>query len=559
MTLHDAFLRANNASYEWLVKRIQSVGRRKTAEEVLLSVEKCARFAENFHPGRFADGAIENIAWQFGVELSVHGTKASNFRFPFLRKESRRRVLHVSLNLALGGHSRFIHHWIRDDHNSRHSVILIDQKRSLPERYTEVIRANGGNLVVLPANAPIHRKAQWLREFALSSADLVMLHVINPEIVSTLAFARHEGPPVAIIDHADHMFWLGSCVADTLINLRTVGSRHTASRRFLSPGAIIPIPLDDRKGEVSRSQARKSLGVPDDQVMLLSVGRAEKYRPSGCYDFVTTVGRILDREPKSHLYVVGESLEGITPYLGCAVHERLHFVGEIGYPFIYQMAADIYLESFPYGSQTALLEAGLSGLPVVPAYAPLCPLLVASDDSLTDILSNPGDEKEYIERVTDLIQYPERRKVLGDALRKRLLVDHVGDGWLSQLESVYRKIDGLAHQPRAIPVSQCATTTIDIGLSLRRPAFVSSSCGSACNNDDVLDLLHHRAFVAKEVGNYATARRLGLRAVTHNPRHFSSWRLFGVAIGGTPGRTIRNVLRRIAAKIIALIYKEQDV
>ena len=43
--------------------------------------------------------------------------------------------------------------------------------------------------------------------------------------------------------------------------------------------------------------------------MLLSVGREEKYRPYGCYDFVETANKILDLQPEAHLYIVGESEE----------------------------------------------------------------------------------------------------------------------------------------------------------------------------------------------------------------------------------------------------------
>ena len=43
--------------------------RRKQAEAVLSRVAMAAGLAAKFHPGRFADGAIENVAFEIGVRL----------------------------------------------------------------------------------------------------------------------------------------------------------------------------------------------------------------------------------------------------------------------------------------------------------------------------------------------------------------------------------------------------------------------------------------------------------------------------------------------------------
>lgn len=147
-------------------------------------------------------------------------------------------------------------------------------------------------------------------------ADLVVLHHCPFDVVPTVAFAGQECPPVAVLNHADHVFWLGSSVADIVINLRTAGSEHTASRtRFVARNTVIPIPLAEPAKHGSAQRCPTNVGNPKNQIMLLSIGRAEKYRPSGSYDFVTTAGKILDRQPDTHLYVVGESVEGIPPLL----------------------------------------------------------------------------------------------------------------------------------------------------------------------------------------------------------------------------------------------------
>ena len=67
---HAGFLRANSDIYEWLVDRAAATSQKADAEAALRDVAIAARFAAAFHPGRFADGAIENIAFRIGRQLA---------------------------------------------------------------------------------------------------------------------------------------------------------------------------------------------------------------------------------------------------------------------------------------------------------------------------------------------------------------------------------------------------------------------------------------------------------------------------------------------------------
>ena len=140
--------------------------------------------------------------------------------------------------------------------------------------------------------------------------------------------------------------------------------------------------------------------------MLLTIGRPLKYRPCGDHDFIATAGRVLEREIDAHLYVVGaEPCRPCYRTCGAVAHERIHFEGPVADPTRYRAAADVYLESFPFGSNTALLEAALDGLGGVPAYAPLFPLLVAGNDSLSEIPAKSARASHaYIERVCELLR-----------------------------------------------------------------------------------------------------------------------------------------------------------
>ena len=543
---HAAFLRANSDAYEWLVGKIHGMDRWKKAEEVLDRVALAARFAAQFHPGRFADGAIENLALEIGTGLEKLVSDESDRVAPVVRQAGhRRRVLHVASRvLGIGGHTRMLYHWVKNDQSSRHSVLIVNQGDvPVPHWLSTAVHNSGGNFVVFPPELRLLQKARWLRETARRISDVVILHHDAEDVVPTVAFAVNECPPVAVLNHADHLFWLSSSVSDVVINLRSPGAELTMKRQFVSSNTILPIPLVVPVGEMSRHDARQALKIPDDRTVLLSIARGEKFRPCGQYDFVATASKILDRHPCAHFYVIGESPAGIAPYLRCQVHDRLHFVGRVEDPWLYRAAADVYLESFPFGSSTALLEAALSGLPTVPAYSPLFSLLVSNDDTLRDVVANPETEQEHLDRVDALIREPGQRAELGKALQTRLMVDHVGQGWLDRLATVYKETDCLTHRFQPIPKSSCSLTDADIGLSrwhIMADGRTTSLYG--LENAETAEL-RHRAFVTKYVGNYKEARRYAWCAVLLRPNQWASWRLLATAILGPAVKYIRKALR----------------
>src|SRR5262249_42167593 len=149
----------------------------------------------------------------------------------------------------------------------------------VPSWILEAVRRGGGDLIALPTFAPPPAKARWLREIARSSADLVVLHHFWDDVVPILAFAVEGGAPVAGLTHTDQLFWLGSTVADSVVNQRGIGKDLSERRRFTKRNLVLLIPLEEPPGRLPRAVARGRLGIPDDQVVLLSTGSHYKYIP----------------------------------------------------------------------------------------------------------------------------------------------------------------------------------------------------------------------------------------------------------------------------------------
>lgn len=527
----DSILRANSAAYDWAAARVAELHPRRSAEVVLRQIELAARSAAIFHAGRFADGAIENPALAIGRALPARRAARS-------APPSRRRILHVISSVHhIGGHTRMVCHWINADAASQHSVVLLRQDGApVPAWLVAAVERQGGAIALLPGGESLTAQALRLRQLASDTADLVVLHHAAWDVVPTVAFAPDDGPPVAVLNHADHQFWLGGAVADLVINLRAPAVSHTRERRFVRHGLVLPIPLPE-PAATPRAEARRALDIAAGEVVLLTVARGEKFRRRGRLDFIATASRLLERNPAARLFVVGETLAGMADELAARPSDRLQFCGVVEDPSLYRAAADVFLETFPFGSQTSVLEAALAGVPIVPACSPLHPLLVAHDDSLADVLTSPADPAAYIVAAERLIQNPDLRRATGPTLQERVAADHVGDNWTRHLEEVYRVTDALDHRPRPLPVAPCVATADDVGLSRWHVASDGRSISSRAARGTRRTLRLHQVHLARETGNHAAAVRHALAAVRQQPSAWAGWRLLGgAALAAVLGR-----------------------
>lgn len=363
--------------------------------------------------------------------------------------------------------SRTLVNWIKYDADSRHSLLLTRQEypHRIPSWLREAITQNGGKVIIFPLDAEVLVKAKWVRQLVQSSVDIVILHVSCSDLVPTVAFAVKDCPPIALVNQVDHLFWVGSSVVDIVINLRGVEDGFNERRRFAKQTSFLPIPLWDSANQPGRDEARRALGIAGDHVLLLTVGRDVKYLPDGQRSFFATARKILEQNPAAHLYAIGVTQAYARGCLGDPQHPRLHLLGIIEDPAVYQAAADVYLESFPVGSQTALLEAGLAGTFPVRAYAPACRLLATYDEAIDEICAVPADEGEYVAQANALVRDPSKRRRLGLVLRERILAMHGGSGWRVRLESLYHTIQNTRHDPRPLPTEECSITREDIAIS----------------------------------------------------------------------------------------------
>lgn len=466
-----AFLTTCNKIYLTIVSQITRLDWQRRPELILKSIELAARFISMFHSGRYADGRIENIAFNIGSQLDdiLVRLKPNHppFDIPKFEPAPTRHILHVATTIHdIGGHSRLICNWIRNDPGSRHSLLLINQGDVLPPQLVlDAVYQSGGDCVVLPPRAPRVIKAKWLREIAKSSVDFVVLHHHPYDVVPIVAFATEECCPVAVLNHADHVFWVGPSIADLVICIREFSTRLSKTRRFARETALLPVPLIAPAARVTRVEARRRLGLPDDEVVLLSIGAEYKYQPTDSHDFLKTATKILDQNSAASIYLIGVANNMRNRYLRENRHPRLHLLGIIENPSEYQVSADLYLEGFPWNSWIALLETSLLG--VCPVLMPDAnPQLRMSDDvALAGLVDNAVNEEAYLARVKRLVHNENERLDLAERVKKSISANHIGEMWQSYLHSIYRDMEGRKHMPGKIPESDRMQTEDDLNLA----------------------------------------------------------------------------------------------
>ena len=134
--------------------------------------------------------------------------------------------MHLATGLtAIGGHTRMLTHWVRNDPANRHSLVLTRQFEPVPEAVRDAIDAAGGEVTQL--NLLAGTILTWAGELqkCMAEADVVVMHVHSMDVIPFLACAGMAAPPpVIFVNHSDHLFWLGVRAVDLVLSTRLSGN-----------------------------------------------------------------------------------------------------------------------------------------------------------------------------------------------------------------------------------------------------------------------------------------------------------------------------------------------
>ena len=411
-------------------------GREVAGNNPELAVQWCrygATVALLSNPGFFYSHEMEQLLADIGRR---HGTPVS---IPSAGTPTPTRFLHVTTTTsATGGHTRAISRWIEtcaEHAPSEHHSILISRQRDepVPPWVTSAARRSGGEVFQLPSSA------SWLQAAAELGArslgfDVVILHTDPYDPLPNLAF--YDQPrPVVFFNHTDHVFTLGMDVARVVADIRGVG--HDISVRFRAKAprkVMLPLPLlDDGFGSWSKMDARQRLRLPIDAPIALTIGEPYKFSPLFGFSFPALVQSLLEGDPRLLIIAIGISESEPFPELKRLTRGRFMPVGVVedrDTLELYYSAADVYLDSFPCGSLTAVLDAARHGLPVQRFSNPYQRLMFCDDLGLDSVTRGASGQEEFAAGVLAWLTWPEgKRSELGGCFRAAVLREHCGASW----------------------------------------------------------------------------------------------------------------------------------
>lgn len=427
--------------------------KRRGVESRLKAIETVSRWAFFHHPGRFADGALENPALEVGRKLEDRG-KNSAGNLP-LRKRRASRTLHLATQLSnVGGNSRVLIKWVERDTSADHVIVLTDQREAVPDFLQEIITSTGNYCVCLPITENIENRAAAVRSIS-HSCDRVILYTHPGDTVPVVAFAKEDGPPVAMFNHAHFWFSLGSTVSDIIINTLEYFRKISERYRFARSTALLTGPLGllpINRAIIDKEAARRALSLPESATVLMSIANENYFRPFGGYDFFRTARTVLSRLPDAYLMIVG--VKKASPLVPDDLRSNPHLLlmGIVENPIVHYQASDICLESFPFPSLGAVAEAVAYGEAYpVPVYGPEESILRVQQTPVLTFPYRPPDEDAYVDYVTSLARRKDQIRV--EARKMRTKMDEYDQTMEEHFRSLNSLIDSLKHSPGEIPVA----------------------------------------------------------------------------------------------------------
>jgi len=291
------------------------------------------------------------------------------------------------------------------------------------------------------------RLAKQIEETVVPCADRVRIidHTDRPEDYMAAAWlarvplrihtftgqvwATRKGPTRTLLRAIDGL--IARCATHVLVDSRSqreflIANRVVAASKsaVLAEGSICGVDGERfRPDGAARSRVRAAVGVADDAVLFLYLGRLSKDK--GVFDLAFAFARLAQRHAAICLVLVGPDEERLGKQIketvvACA--DRVRIIDHTDRPEDYMAAADVFcLPSHREGFGQVAIEAAAAGLPVIASR--IYGIVDAVVDRETGLLHPPADVEVLRSHMETLLVQPDLRRKLGGAGRSRALRD----------------------------------------------------------------------------------------------------------------------------------------
>ena len=385
--------------------------------------------------GYYTSYKLEKIVQQIGSK-AIHPIKITS-----KLKSEKRRILHVASELyELGGHTPLLLKWIQRDKDSNHQLFLTRQSvKNIPAIIFQAHNITADSILWSNNGESLVQTAQQLLAVA-GDFDFLVLHIHPNDVVPLLAFANQKPAPIYFMNHADHCFWLGASIIDGLIQLRETTLLLDQQNRSIGSMAqfILPIPITVTATEFAEKKELLSKhGITNsNSIILLTTSTESKFNPLLDYNYFESIIPVLDKNPHALLFIVGigADKELAEKYQ----HNQIKFLGYLLPSDLAKIenTSDIYIETFPFSSFTALLQVLMKQKPVHFMFAPPNIFRLFSDSNLYS-----ATKEDWQQKLSGLISDKKELTRYSTHLYNVAAKTYSTEAWQSALLSFYKKAD----------------------------------------------------------------------------------------------------------------------
>ncbi|MFJ7825275.1 hypothetical protein [Psychrobacillus sp. NPDC096623] len=396
--------------------------------------EIAARYATEVHSGFFYDAVLENLLKQISSNLFNPRNEIGKSR------KDCDNILHIATQVAdTGGHTRLLLNWIDNDKSSnrKNDILLTNMPNNhFPDELLNSY-SNTFNITKIVTNDNDVHRIKTIREIALRY-DFIVLH-IHPEDVQTVIALSGLNKPIIFMNHADHRFWVGRSISNLVLEFRDEGAKTSNLRRDILPKNQYIIPIILKKPiNISKREARKQIGIEQDKIIIFSVASSYKYKTidnNGLSDVIINLANKFNN--LQFIFIGPHSSESYWKEIIEATKGKVLVLGEITNIELFYISADIYLDSYPIGSLTSLLDAVKYKLPIISVKRNVSTCEV-SDISLDDDFKvNSLEELE--KKLELLICDISERQYLIEKYYERVYKYHVWNSNSDILDHLYKR------------------------------------------------------------------------------------------------------------------------
>jgi hypothetical protein len=439
-------------------------------EAQLVYIRDASTWTISHHSGIYASQSFEDHLAAVGRRLCDPS--------PLRPPGNVEHVLHVlTAGYDVGGHTRVTERWMQFDAERAHTVVMTVQA---PEEVPRsLIEASQGRIRFL-GGSTLSEKVQSLSR-QLSQFDVVVLNIHPDDPIAPSACAGTPmRPRTLLMNHADHLFWIGLCGADDVLDFRPSGDELVRRRRIFDRPTprLLPLPiLDPFQREGSGDDVRHRLGIDPSSPVSLTMANPEKFGPVGRQVLVSLLATLLDRTPELHHLAMGvdddnpdwRSLKEAHP-------GRVHLLGRHRNTDGAFRAATMFFDCYPFSSITSALEAASFGLPILSLVDERVGLLGFDDLGLKPHRAH--DASSWLACARRWAASGDLARHDGLQARAQCLGTHGRTPWLTSLEDLYASSWQRSSEPLRIATPEDPTTS-DVAIERIFAPASSSPPGEA--------------------------------------------------------------------------------